>query len=1242
MARAFLVVASALVGVLPTLADSSSTSDYVQDGLVAHWDAIDNTGSGHDGAAATWTDLKGGRAFTLSNTATWGKNFVRFSGAAGSGGMLQDSALLAFDEAVTARTVEVVCEFSDTMYYSAGAFFVGTADSGIALTAKWDWGVAANRGLTTLQSSSPASALNLGYGPNTLSCGYVRDETATRPAAGGLYLNGRVREQTTATPPDTAAGSYICIGRDNNGGSRLSGYVYSVRIYNRLLTPAEIAANQVVDAKRFAEKTEREFYVDAENGVDDVDHDGTSPEKAKHSLSEIFKIANQPHDVVWALPGTYADGGFTTTLETKNNVEVKNRCVIPAKVRLESTGGASVTFIKGAKTEGAEKGVGEDSIRAVYMNPGSKLYGFTLTDSSTIDNASIAGGALWVGGRCIVKDCVISNCASKGGIINSTSVEGASYPEDRSVFLRCVMQDNESGSATTRGIEGSCYAAVNCRLSLDESYYMVYPGAGTIFVGTTIEGLGKVRVTDNGHLYGCYYEGERISNDKAMWKDCLFASQSAYDGYVAAGQAEGCSTGTDTVDGANESIYADVYRQCAWAYSDEMGLTVGGAQRVFNRVLDFGAEEFDWRPIYATDLAPQRVAVTTATPGVYETAEKRVALTGGDELVVDWTAPAEGVNEYSMDVEVSGAGILLIYLGEATEPFATVTSADGVKTVDAAVAGSPTFRFAFTGAGEARLSGFKDTISVFVDVPAGGVKVTGVGIGETVIEPGTVREIKLERTYESARLCTGFILNGDTFVDFDDYPDGWTHTVSNKASAVTIVAQYKTVQDFYVDPVNGNDANCGFQTNRAWKTLATIATNGNVRAGDIVYAFPGTHAEGSVPRTEGDTTLNRVIVPAGVKLLALTDHGAKDTFICGATAPEADANGQGDGAVRCAFLEDGAEIRGFTLMGGHTATEVAGTASPNNSYAAVGTDYQNNDPVCAVVDCVISNNIAQWKCVGGPAYYIRCRMTENTGLSWNSGVEGAWLYNCFAKDNPGTYFVMSPKDFVNCTFLSGANVRNPNVYANLRNSVIYALTGCTVYNCVYGSCDAATSNTESSRQVDFSTLTFDEEGRCTAEVLRDFGLNEYLDPVPEEFRGVDRDGVQRVYNGAVDVGAYEYDKRGDFAADLGRKFAVDAATPGVTEVESSVRLTDGDALTLGWKPGTRPSSFALPFAITDGTLTVKVNGVVVATFDADGEWRITDVADMGTVELSFAASAIGGNAVFARSVSLSGLMLIFR
>ena len=48
---------------------------YVQDGLVAQWDGIDNAGTGtHDPAATTWKELKGNLQTTATVRCTGGRS----------------------------------------------------------------------------------------------------------------------------------------------------------------------------------------------------------------------------------------------------------------------------------------------------------------------------------------------------------------------------------------------------------------------------------------------------------------------------------------------------------------------------------------------------------------------------------------------------------------------------------------------------------------------------------------------------------------------------------------------------------------------------------------------------------------------------------------------------------------------------------------------------------------------------------------------------------------------------------------------------------------------------------------------------------------------------------------------------------------------------------------------------------------------------------------------------------------
>ena len=55
-----------------------STSNYVQDGLVACWDGIENAGVGvHDPVATVWKDVVGGREFTLTGVTVNGDSRFR-------------------------------------------------------------------------------------------------------------------------------------------------------------------------------------------------------------------------------------------------------------------------------------------------------------------------------------------------------------------------------------------------------------------------------------------------------------------------------------------------------------------------------------------------------------------------------------------------------------------------------------------------------------------------------------------------------------------------------------------------------------------------------------------------------------------------------------------------------------------------------------------------------------------------------------------------------------------------------------------------------------------------------------------------------------------------------------------------------------------------------------------------------------------------------------------------------------
>lgn len=56
----------------PVIWEATTAKDYIQNGLVAMWDGIENVGWGqHDSNATVWKDLVGESDGTLSNDVSW-------------------------------------------------------------------------------------------------------------------------------------------------------------------------------------------------------------------------------------------------------------------------------------------------------------------------------------------------------------------------------------------------------------------------------------------------------------------------------------------------------------------------------------------------------------------------------------------------------------------------------------------------------------------------------------------------------------------------------------------------------------------------------------------------------------------------------------------------------------------------------------------------------------------------------------------------------------------------------------------------------------------------------------------------------------------------------------------------------------------------------------------------------------------------------------------------------------------
>ena len=538
-----------------------------------------------------------------------------------------------------------------------------------------------------------------------------------------------------------------------------------------------------------------------------------------------------------------------------------------------------------------------------------------------------------------------------------------------------------------------------------------------------------------------------------------------------------------------------------------------------------------------------------------------------------------------------------------------------------------------------------------ISAPGGGLAVAGAALGANSVTEGETLTFTITRTLDSAEICTGFTTNG-VFVSFDDFPNGWTWTVdgSDGRTAMFIEAVYERPTEWFVDPVNGNDANYGNYRTRAKRTLAEVMTNTAVASGDVVWAAPGWYTNGVIEVKDSNLMqCNRVIVPAGVTLKSTA--GAESTFIVGEPSPNAITNGCGPGAVRCVKMESGALVSGFTLMNGYVNC-TSRTSGVNGGGVCGGT----------AEDCIIRNCMA---IRGGGAHDSvcrRCRFEGNSASYIGSAANACGgLANCLFVDNSvGSYTTLNCYFVRNCTFLPG------NAQATYLSSGI-GYTPTNLYNCVI-LCSTAWTNS-------YTRCVFSNEMKLPAEKigegsikkpLAELGLDEDGRPVSAASATVDNGsnaayefmnagnadvaGNQRIYNGTIDIGCYEFDWRRDFTRAIGSlaSLSVASASPSVTTnaVGGLLLPDDGAALDVVWSDaGIYAKKYSLTAQVTGtGTLSIFRDGAAAAwaeVSEADGATTLWFESDAAMNSLSFAFSG-EGSAVLSRFSKRGGAVIIVR
>ena len=239
-----------------------TSASYVQEGLIAQWDGIDNTGAGvHDPGAKVWKDLAGNYDLALLPKGSWsadGRSLSVYGAAA-----VCSNSLPAY------KTIEVVYKMKKPggrLLFCSGGVSQVNAFRFIAFNRDGE----AMSGTTGYFSGAwkvPAKHVVWGsFDPSTvrsMAATYNNGEAnADNGNVSAVYADGVARDDGSA---DTAWGlgdGHIMIGdRVETGAYPWFGEVYTIRIYSRALSAEEIAANHAIDEARFYAPAQDEGYV---------------------------------------------------------------------------------------------------------------------------------------------------------------------------------------------------------------------------------------------------------------------------------------------------------------------------------------------------------------------------------------------------------------------------------------------------------------------------------------------------------------------------------------------------------------------------------------------------------------------------------------------------------------------------------------------------------------------------------------------------------------------------------------------------------------------------------------------------------------------------------------------------------------------------------------------------------------------------------------------------------------------
>ena len=226
--------------------------DYVQTGLIAMWDGIENAGwNAHDQSATIWKDLIGGNDLTVNENVVWNNDSTLQT--------TKNPTATRENASVEWSFAEVVCDWSMVAGTSDNAVLFNSGSSRAATDIPFIYGNWAD------WYNSGRTKYFCRFLPNGRATKYAQIESLVADSSalmGTLAIDktNQVvwRNSQRFAMVDTSqailynTANVIYVGSNNAVGERAyKGKFFCIRLYSRILTDSEIYANYSIDKVRF-------------------------------------------------------------------------------------------------------------------------------------------------------------------------------------------------------------------------------------------------------------------------------------------------------------------------------------------------------------------------------------------------------------------------------------------------------------------------------------------------------------------------------------------------------------------------------------------------------------------------------------------------------------------------------------------------------------------------------------------------------------------------------------------------------------------------------------------------------------------------------------------------------------------------------------------------------------------------------------------------------------------------------